>query len=232
MVLNICKRTHGIFKFEKLIFAYMDIIWLDMHVIQHYQLYSPRLKLVGWQGFQQVQVLLLFLLPTILTKDVTKCSGNSGKPQTLSTCKIIKIIREEEFCPHTMLDKMKFEQWKERQDIWLTTSVARIGLVPGPAPREWIKIQQGLQWPTNLGFTLTQCFEALFMDCNTSDAHPNLLLHLNASLTLKSLWCVRKGELGWRSGLCSHCSLSRLYSRCLHRFGDLLSRRCGWQLFL
>lgn len=38
---------------------------------------------------------------------------------------------------HTMLDKMKSEQWRKAGQ--------QIGLVPGPAPREWIKRQQGLQ---------------------------------------------------------------------------------------
>lgn len=41
-----------------------------------------------------------------------------------------------------MLDKMKSEQWRKAGQ--------RIGLVPGPAPREWIKRQEGLQWPPTL----------------------------------------------------------------------------------
>lgn len=86
-----------------------------------------------------------------------------------------------------MLDKVKSEQWKEGMRHG-------IGLMPGPAPGEWIKRQEGSSdhqpW-----FRAPQCHPQKRSSRTATPVmlHPNLLLHLNTSLTLKSLWCVLEG---------------------------------------
>lgn len=148
----------------------------------------------------------------------------------MNTCKIIKITYKK-------LSNFSIKKLIKLNKILSLSLVKEKSRMPGwPLPWHRMALRTGPGTvgvlATNLGFTLSQYFEAFFTDCSSSDAHPNFLLYLNASLTLKSLCCVCEGELGWRRGLCSHSSLSRLHGRCLHRFGDLLSRRCGWQLFL
>lgn len=58
-----------------------------------------------------------------------------------------------------------------------------------------VESTHSMQPATHLGFTPAQDFQVLFTDSSASDAHPYVLFHFNASLTLVSVWQVSEGKL-------------------------------------